>query len=130
MSGDRASAGREQDQFLDVIDRDEAERRFQAVLELRPLGEEVVPLAETLGRVLARDVAAPVDVPFFDRSNVDGYAVRAADTFGAMEERPRRMSINAETLATGVAPQIEVRPGTATVIATGEIGRASCRERV
>jgi putative molybdopterin biosynthesis protein len=115
----RTSTGREQDQFLEVIDRDEAERRFHAVLELRPLGEEQMPLAEALGRVLARDVAAPVDVPFFDRSNVDGYAVRAADTFGAMEEQPRRLEINDETLATGVVPRLELSPGTATVIATG-----------
>ncbi len=114
-----AGAGREQEQFLEVIDRDEAERRFRAALELAPLGEEVVPLAAALGRVLARDVAAPVDVPGFDRSNVDGYAVRAADTFGAQEERPRRLRINPETLATGVLPRTEVQPGTATVIATG-----------
>jgi putative molybdopterin biosynthesis protein len=119
MTDTNASAGREQDQFLEVIDRDEAERRFHAALELRPLGDEVVPLGESLGRVLAQDVAAPVDVPFFDRSNVDGYAVRAADTFGAAEERPKRLRINAETLVTGVLPQVEVRPGTATVIATG-----------
>lgn len=115
----RASSGREQDQFLEVIDRDEAERRFRAVLALRPLGEEIVPLGQALGRVLAQDVAAPVDVPFFDRSNMDGYAVRAADTFGALEERPRRLRINRETVATGVVPQVEVLPGTATVIATG-----------
>jgi putative molybdopterin biosynthesis protein len=115
----QTGSGREQDQFLEVIDRDEAERRFHAVLDLRPLGVETVPLGESLGRVLARDVAAPMDVPGFDRSNVDGYAVRAADTFGAMEERPCRLRINAETLATGVTPQLEVQPGTATVIATG-----------
>ena len=84
-----SSAGREQEQFLEVIDRDEAERRFQAALHLDPLGTEVVPLAAALGRVLAEDVTAPVDVPGFDRSNMDGYAVRAADTFGAEEERPR-----------------------------------------
>ena len=119
MTTDRASTGREQYQFLEVIDRDEAERRFHAVLDLRPLGDETVPLGESLGRVLATDVAAPVDVPGFDRSNVDGYAVRAADTFGAMEERPRRLRINAETVTTGVTPQREVQPGTATVIATG-----------
>ena len=114
-----AHAGREQEQFLDVIDRDEAERRFHAVLVLDPLGEETIPLAQALGRVLAQDVAAPVDVPFFDRSNVDGYAVYATDTFGAQEERPRRLRINLETVATGVVPQVEVLPGTATVIATG-----------
>ena len=115
----RTSAGREQDQFLDVIDRDEAERRFHAVLDLRPLGDEVVPLGQALGRVLAQDVDAPVDVPFFDRSNVDGYAVRAADTFGALEERARRLRINDESIAAGVVPRTEVLPGTATVIATG-----------
>ncbi len=114
-----ARSGREQDQFLQVIDRDEAERRFHAVLDLRPLGEETVPLAAALGRALSQDVAAPFDVPFFDRSNVDGYAVRAADTYGAMEERPRRLRISAETVAPGVVPQVEVLAGTATVIATG-----------
>jgi putative molybdopterin biosynthesis protein len=51
-----------QDQFLDVIDRDEAERRFNAVLDLRPLHAESVPLREALGRVLSGDVVAPIDV--------------------------------------------------------------------
>ena len=115
----QGSAGREQDQFLEVIDRDEAERRFRAALDLRPLGEEVVLLDQALGRVLAQDVAAPVDVPVFDRSNMDGYAVRAADTFGALEERPRRLRINPGAVAMGVVPEVEVLPGTATVIATG-----------
>jgi len=72
-----------QDQFLDVIDRDEAERRFHAVLDLRPLAAESVQLSNALGRVLAGDIVAPIDVPCFDRSNVDGFAVRAEDTFGA-----------------------------------------------
>jgi putative molybdopterin biosynthesis protein len=108
-----------QDQFLDVIDRDEAERRFHAVLDLRPLPPETVPLASALGRVLAADVVAPVDVPSFDRSNVDGFAVRAADTFGATEERTIRLRVNAEELATGVQPQLSVESGTATLIATG-----------
>lgn len=115
----RVGSGREQDQFLDVIDRDEAERRFHAALDLSPLGEEIVALGDAWGRVLSQDVAAPVDVPFFDRSNVDGYAVRAADTFGAQEERSRRLSINDESIAAGVVPRTEVAPGTATVIATG-----------
>ncbi|HZY83866.1 MAG TPA: hypothetical protein VFE78_03490, partial [Gemmataceae bacterium] len=91
-----------QQQFLDVIDRDEAERRFRAALDLRPLGAEAVPLAAALGRVLAEDVVAPLDVPSFDRSNVDGFAVRAADTFGAGEDRPLALRLNAESLATGV----------------------------
>src|SRR5579885_947117 len=110
-----------QEQFLDVIDRDEAERRFRAVLDLRPLEAEEVPLAEALGRVLAEDVVAPLDVPGFDRSNVDGFALRAEDTFGASEDRPRRLRLNPETLATGVTPTLAVAPGTATAIATGAV---------
>jgi putative molybdopterin biosynthesis protein len=110
-----------QQQFLDVIDRDEAERRFRAALDLSPLGPERIPQAEALGRVLAEDVVAPLDVPSFDRSNVDGFAVQAADTFGASEDRPRWLRLNAETLPTGVAPRLVVAAGTATAIATGAV---------
>jgi putative molybdopterin biosynthesis protein len=108
-----------QDQFLEVVDRDEAERRFRAAVDFRPLGMEKIPLSEALGRVLAADVAAEVDVPAFDRSNYDGYAVRAADTYGAGEESPRRLQLLDEVLATGVVPEMVVRPGTAITIATG-----------
>jgi putative molybdopterin biosynthesis protein len=111
----------EQEQFLEVIDRDEAERRFRAVLDLRPLEAEKIPLALALNRVLADDVVAPVDAPSFDRSNVDGFAVRAEDTFGASEEKSRLLRLNPEILATGVTPKIAVDPGTATTIATGAI---------
>jgi putative molybdopterin biosynthesis protein len=110
-----------QDQFLTVIDRDEAERRFHAVLDLRPLEAEEIALAEALGRVLAEDVEAPVDVPGFDRSNVDGFAVRAADTFGATEDRPVELRLTGEVLATGVLPAQAILPGTASVIATGAV---------
>jgi putative molybdopterin biosynthesis protein len=108
-----------QDQFLDVIDRDEAERRFHAAIDCRPLGTETIPLEEALGRVLAEDVAAAVDVPSFDRSNFDGYAVRAADTYGAQEEKPRRLKLLEEVIPTGLVPQGHVDPGTAMTIATG-----------
>lgn len=108
-----------QDQFLDVIDRDEAERRFREVLNLEPLEAEAVRLDEALGRVLAEDVISEVDVPSFDRSNYDGYAVRAADTYGADEEHPRRLGLLDEVLATGVMPRSEVSAGAAAGIATG-----------
>src|SRR3954454_1425755 len=108
-----------QDQFLDVIDRDEAERRFHAVLDLRPLPAEDVPLPEALHRVLAGDVLAPLDVPGFDRSNVDGFAVRAADTFGASEDEPRVLQLTGEAIAPGISPQKMIGPGQASVIATG-----------
>ena len=55
-------------------------------IDCTPRGTELVPLDAALGRVLADDVVSPVDVPSFDRSNVDGFAVVAEDTFGASEE--------------------------------------------
>ena len=83
-----------QEQFLNVLDRDEAEARFRAALgDLGPLATEEVPLAAALGRVLGADVESPVDVPGFDRSNIDGFAVQAADTFGASEGAPRRLRV-------------------------------------
>ena len=109
----------EQDQFLDVIDRDEAERRFHAALNLAPLPAQRVPIAAALGRVLAEEVRAPVDVPSFDRSNVDGYAVQAADTFGASERQPRQLAMLPEKIATGIVPRTHLAPGQAAAIATG-----------
>ncbi len=108
-----------QSQFLEVLDRDEAERRWHEVICQEPLGAESVPLEDALGRVLALDVRADVDVPGFDRSNMDGFAVRASDTFGASEEEPVRLRLNAEVIPTGIAPELEVGPGSATSIATG-----------
>ena len=108
-----------QTQFLEVLDRDEAERRWRLVVGRDSLSSETISLELALGRVLAEDVRADVDVPGFDRSNMDGFAVRAADTFGASEEEPIRLRLNDEILATGILPRTEVEAGTATTIATG-----------
>jgi putative molybdopterin biosynthesis protein len=109
----------EQEQFLHVLDRDEAERRFRAAIDLTPRGIETVPLDAALGRVLATDIISPVDVPSFDRSNVDGFAVVSEDTFGASEESPRSVQLGEEAIHTGVVPTTVIRPGTAVSIATG-----------
>jgi putative molybdopterin biosynthesis protein len=108
-----------QQQFLEVLDRDEAETRWHAVIRPASLGAETVPLGAALGRVLAENVRAAVDVPGFDRSNMDGFAVRAEDTFGAAEEEPIVLALESETIATGVVPAQEVTPGRAMMIATG-----------
>ena len=100
-----------QDQFLNVIDRDEAERRFRAALDLRRSTPRRSRSADALGRVLAEDVVAPVDVPGFDRSNVDGFAVRAEDTFGAARTGRARCASTGEVLAAGVVPRTPSRPG-------------------
>jgi len=110
-----------QEQFLEVVSAEEARRRFNARVDVSPLAGESVPLAAVLARVLAADVIAPVDAPPFDRSNVDGFAVRSADTVGARDGASKRLTLNAEVIACGIDPAFEVLPGTATAIATGGV---------
>lgn len=112
-----------QRQFLEVVDEDEARQRFEsACANLQPHRERV-PLDAALGRVLATDACAPVDVPGFDRSNVDGFAVRAADTWGAEELDPNELQLSEVQLAAGVRPpaDFELAPGQAVAIATGAV---------
>jgi molybdopterin molybdotransferase/putative molybdopterin biosynthesis protein len=109
----------EQEQFLQVLDRDEAERRFRAAIDLAPLGVETVSIEAALERVLAADVVSPVDVPSFDRANVDGFAVVAESTFGASEQSPRTLQLVGEHIHPGIVPRTGIRPGTAIGIATG-----------
>ena len=82
-----------QEQFLEVVSSAEASARFHRHLALRPLGCEQVALSLALNRVLAEPVVASLDVPGFDRSNVDGFAVRASDTAGASEAAPARLRL-------------------------------------
>lgn len=110
-----------QEQFLEVLSPEDARSRFETELDLKPKGTEFVTLADALGRVLAADLSAPVDAPPFDRANVDGFAVKAADTVGASETKPKVLKLNAEVLACGVKPTLTVKPGTATAIATGGV---------
>jgi putative molybdopterin biosynthesis protein len=110
-----------QEQFLEVVSAEEARARFARHVDAGPLPGETVALAAALGRVLARDVTAPIDVPPFDRSNVDGFAVRAADTAGATDTVPRRLRLNSEVIACGHNPALEVGAGSATTIATGGV---------
>jgi putative molybdopterin biosynthesis protein len=112
-------ASREQAQFLRVLSRDEAMARFNQALHPKPLGTEQARLADALGRVVADHVSAPVDVPPFDRSNVDGFALRAADVSAASENAPILLALNDETIACGTEPRLIVSAGTATPIATG-----------
>lgn len=109
----------QQKQFLDVIDRDLAKSRFEAAISLHPLEEELVDLHLALGRVLSREVVAKVNVPSFDRSNLDGFAVKAQDTVGAEEHSPVYLEFIEEQITAGSTPQYEITAGTATSIATG-----------
>ena len=67
------------------------EREFAAVADA-----ELVSLSAAMGRVLAEDIAATEYVPDFDRSTVDGYAVRARDTFGCTDAIPAILPLQGE----------------------------------
>lgn len=79
---------------------------------------EKVSLLSALNRCLLHDVVAVEDVPGFDRSTVDGFAVRARDTFGASEGLPAYLEVAGEVLM-GQAPPSSLEPGQAFKIATG-----------
>jgi molybdopterin molybdotransferase len=83
-----------------------------------PVETETVALAECLGRVLAGDVFSDVDIPDFNRSTMDGYAVRAASTFGASEANPAYLHVCGQ-IHMGERPAFTVHPGEAARIATG-----------
>jgi molybdenum cofactor synthesis domain-containing protein len=114
-----APTGRDQDQFLTILSREDALARFEAALFPRPVPGEQWRLADALGCALSEDVVAPIDVPPFDRSNVDGFAVRSADLASASETAAVRLMLNDEIIACGTAPTRPVLSGTATSIATG-----------
>jgi molybdopterin molybdotransferase len=85
---------------------------------VHPLPAEPVALVEAAGRVLAATVTAPVDVPAFNRSAMDGYALRGSETFGAGPYNPLEFRIVGEVLP-GRDPGVAVEPGQAVRIMTG-----------
>jgi putative molybdopterin biosynthesis protein len=117
----RVRAAARQEQFLEVVSASEARVRFEQHLDLAPLPAETVSLADARTRVLAHDVVAAVDAPPFDRANVDGFALRAADTVGASDGHPKIFALNEEVIVCGHAPAVTVVLGTCTAIATGGV---------
>ncbi|MHA6630516.1 molybdopterin-binding protein [Pseudonocardia sichuanensis] len=81
---------------------------------------EEVPLADALHRVPAAEVPAAAPLPGFARSTVDGYAVRAADTYGASEGLPSYLDL-VGAVRMGAAPEVAVRPGAAVGMPTGGV---------
>ncbi len=84
-----------------------------------PLGQEVVPLLEASGRHLYDDVVSDIDIPPFDNSAMDGFAVRHEDTAAATPARPARFSIMGEVQAGGASAASGVSEHTAIRIMTG-----------
>ncbi|MCQ2355953.1 MAG: molybdopterin molybdenumtransferase MoeA, partial [Methanocorpusculum sp.] len=83
-------------QFLNLVFFAEAEK---ILLDLaRPLPEELVPLAESSGCILSRRILSIENIPGFHRSVKDGYAVRSADTLGAVEQKPKLLWLTGRIL--------------------------------
>jgi len=110
----------EQSQFLQVVDVDQATKTFESHIHLKPVGSETIPVREALGRILAANVASDISVPGFDRSNFDGYCVRARDIEAASETNPVELRITSTPIVAGTPPiETSVQEGQAISIATG-----------
>jgi putative molybdopterin biosynthesis protein len=79
--------------FKTLISVDEAIRRIEDNCKIEPLGFETVFLGKSSGRILAEDIISKIDVPNFNRASMDGYAVKATDTFQASDDSPMQMRI-------------------------------------
>lgn len=91
----------------------------QVLSNLEPVVDaEEIPLSQALGRVMAQPLNARLDIPGFDRSAMDGYAVVASDTVGANEFEPASLTL-LEVVHAGQVPSQKVTPGHCTQIATG-----------
>ena len=105
-------------EFLTLLPPDDARIKFLAGVSARPAAAEAVDFRSALGRVLAADIIAPIALPEFPRSSVDGYAVRAADTFGASESVPAYLTLVGE-VPMGRRPSFGLADGECALIHTG-----------
>ncbi len=95
------------------------DRALELILsEIERVNAEKVPIEEACKRVLAEDIEAQKNVPPFDRAAMDGFAVRAEDTFGAEENDPNRLKVTGR-IKTGTESEIEIGEGEAAEISTG-----------
>lgn len=104
--------------FRTLLSVEDAMNRFSRHYAARPKGVEVVPLSEASGRVLARHIEAGIDVPPFDRATMDGFAVQAADTYPAEEDRAVTLRVIGG-IGAGDQPDLSLTPGAAVEISTG-----------
>ncbi|RLB80822.1 MAG: molybdopterin molybdenumtransferase MoeA, partial [Deltaproteobacteria bacterium] len=103
------------DKFFNVKTTEEV---LEIIRGFGPLDHESVSIERATGRVLAADLISPEDLPSFPRSSMDGYAVRAKDTFGATESLPALVEVKGEVLM-GKRPTVKLGQGEAAKISTG-----------
>ncbi len=104
--------------FRKLLSFDEAKKILDQNFSTNPVGVEIVSLVIALNRVLAQDISATIDIPSFNRSTVDGYAVKAVNTFEASEEVPTKLKFCGH-VAIGELPTVSVKNGLAAEIVTG-----------
>ncbi|MCS7365918.1 MAG: molybdopterin biosynthesis protein, partial [archaeon GB-1867-035] len=104
--------------FHKLMSVEEAFNAISGKIPLKPIGYEVIELANAYGRILGEDVIANIDLPSFDRSLMDGYAVIAEDTFEADDHSPIKLKVLGK-IEPGEEPKIRVKHGSAIEISTG-----------
>jgi molybdenum cofactor synthesis domain-containing protein len=104
--------------FRKLMTFDEAKKAISLHLKPEPLGIEEISLLEAYNRILMEDMASALDIPPFNRSTVDGYAVKAEDTFSAEENQPIKLKV-CGVVNVGEPPKISVAKGEAAEIVTG-----------
>ena len=104
--------------MLNVVSKDEAVAIVRDKVSRTVMGSEKVNIENALGRTLCKDIVSPENVPAFDRTTVDGYAVHAADTFGAGAAIPAQLEIAGEVLM-GESADFEIKEGQCVKISTG-----------
>ena len=105
-------------EFFKVVSVDDARELIRNEFVGYQMGSEEVSLLEAQGRVLAKDIVSEINVPEFDRSTVDGYAILVQDSHGATESIPSILEVLGEVLM-GETPKHEVRSGQAVYVPTG-----------
>lgn len=104
-------------EFLELLLPQDALNRMLGEISTKP-DEEIIPTAAALGRVTSSPIVAPHNIPTFSRSAMDGYAVRAADTYGASETAPAFLPIIGE-VPMGTKVNFSLNPGECALIHTG-----------
>lgn len=104
--------------FRKLLSFDQAKQLLDQSFSAKPVGVEQVSLSNAHEQVLAQDVVSPLDIPSFTRSIVDGYALKATDTFGASEDNPVSLKFCGH-VAIGESPEVVVKKGLVAEIVTG-----------
>jgi molybdopterin molybdotransferase len=105
-------------EFLTLLPPDEARNLLFSYLSNPISNSESIDVPDSLGRIVAEDLIAPHSLPDFQRSTVDGYAVRARDTYGASDSLPAYLTLIGE-VPMGSAAEVEIGMGQCALIHTG-----------